>query len=217
MEHGIHKDKISVYPRGVNITRFHPEKANGFYKKYNAEGGINLLYVGRVSKEKNWNIWPRRLKSSPPSTKTPAWSWWGDGPYREQMQKRLAGKNILFTGYLDGEDLTEAYASSDFFVFPSTTDTFGNVVLEAQASGIPVIVTDQGGPMENMIPEKTGLVVKGKSVDSLVQAMAKMADSPSMLREMKVNAREYMQGRSFEAAFSQAWELYKDHGLKMAG
>ena len=64
-----------------------------------------------------------------------------------------------FTGYLKGHTLAEAYASADVFVFPSTTDTFtfGNVVLEAQASGLPVIVSDQGGPRENMVHGQTGL------------------------------------------------------------
>ena len=66
----------------------------------------------------------------------------GDGPYLEEMRQALVDYSCTFTGYLDGEDLAAVYASSDLFVFPSTTDTFGNVVLEAQASGIPVIVTD---------------------------------------------------------------------------
>ncbi|MGA7877143.1 MAG: glycosyltransferase [Desulfoferrobacter sp.] len=73
----------------------------------------------------------------------PSYSQLRDGPY---MQEELKGTPTVFTGYLQGEDLAAIYASSDLFVFPSTTDTFGNVVLEAQASGLPVIVTDCGGP-----------------------------------------------------------------------
>ena len=72
----------------------------------------------------------------------------GDGPYREELQTRCQGRPVVFTGLLEGEELAAAYASADAMVFPSTTDTFGNVVLEAQASGVPVIVTDLGGPAE---------------------------------------------------------------------
>ena len=70
----------------------------------------------------------------------------GDGPYREEMEQALGKTPTIFMGYVEGEALAEVYASCDLFVFPSTTDTFGNVVLEGQASGLPVIVTNCGGP-----------------------------------------------------------------------
>ena len=89
-----------------------------------------------------------------------------------------------FTGYLRGDELASIYASSDVFVFPSTTDTFGNVVLEAQASGLPVIVTDEGGPRENMIENKTGLIVEGNDTDSLVKAMRFLAIDPDRVQKM---------------------------------
>jgi glycosyltransferase involved in cell wall biosynthesis len=76
------------------------------------------------------------------------------------MRQDMAGTPCLFTGYLEGEGLAAVFASCDLFVFPSTTDTFGNVVLEAQASGIPVIVSDSGGPHENVVPGETGFVTR---------------------------------------------------------
>ncbi len=84
----------------------------------------------------------------------------GDGPYLDELKDLLAGTPCIFTGYRDGEELATIYASCDLFVFPSATDTFGNVVLEAQASGLPVIVTNSGGPQENMTPHKTGEIVQ---------------------------------------------------------
>jgi glycosyltransferase involved in cell wall biosynthesis len=132
----------------------------------------------------------------------------GDGPYREDMQQALHGFPALFTGYLHGEALAAAYASSDLFVLPSTTDTFGNVVLEAQASGLPVIVTDVGGPQENVIHGKTGMVVKGNDEENLKEAiLTLLADGPGR-KEMALQARTYAEGRSFEKAFLKTWDMY---------
>ena len=132
----------------------------------------------------------------------------GDGPYLDEMKAENRGLPCIFTGRLEGDDLEAAYASSDIFVFPSTTDTFGNVVLEAQASGVPVIVTDQGGPAENVIPEKTGLVVKGNCVHAILSAMESLVADPRRRSEMGRAAREYMEDRSFEAAFNETWKMF---------
>jgi glycosyltransferase involved in cell wall biosynthesis len=111
-------------------------------------------------------------------------------------------------GRLEGDDLDAAYASSDIFVFPSTTDTFGNVVLEAQASGLPVIVTDQGGPAENILPGETGLVMPGDCAISIFEAMASLVADSRRRSAMGRAARHYMESRSFEAAFDETWEMF---------
>ena len=109
--------------------------------------GPRLLYAGRVSREKDLHLLAeafRRLWAEQPDiTLTIV----GDGPYLEDLRQLLRGTPTTFTGYREGEELATLYATSDLFVFPSATDTFGNVVLEAQASGVPIIVTNQGGPM----------------------------------------------------------------------
>lgn len=209
IEKGISKDKIKVYPRGIDIERFTPAKRNGFFAKWNCKAkAIKLIYVGRVSKEKNLHLlvdaYRQLLQTTPLTLLTIV----GEGPYLEEMVQETAGLPCLFTGRLEGEDLAEAYASSDVFVFPSTTDTFGNVVLEAQASGLPVIVTDQGGPVENMVPETTGLVVKADCVKSLTAAMVALVNAPHRRLEMGQAARQYMDNRSFEAAFDKTWEMF---------
>jgi glycosyltransferase involved in cell wall biosynthesis len=132
----------------------------------------------------------------------------GEGPYLEEMQAEMADLPCIFTGRLEGDDLAEAYASSDLFVFPSTTDTFGNVVLEAQASGIPVIVTDRGGPMENILPDKTGLIVEADSEQAILDAMQSLIADHGRRLAMGLEARKYMQSRSFEAAFDKTWEMF---------
>ncbi len=78
---------------------------------------------------------------------------------------------------LKGHDLAEAYASADIFVFPSTTDTFGNVIIEAQASGIPVIVSDSGGPKELVEDRANGLITKSHDVDDFARAIRELASS----------------------------------------
>ena len=116
---------------------------------------------------------------------------------------------VTFTGFLEGEDLAQAYASSDIFIFPSTTDTFGNVVLEAQASGLPVIVTDKGGPKENLIPDVTGFVVPANNPDALIETVSMLTDNPDRLQKMKQDARKYMENRSLESAYLELWESYQ--------
>jgi glycosyltransferase involved in cell wall biosynthesis len=107
-----------------------------------------------VSKEKNLHLLVQAYRQLAESIDDLLLTIVEDGPYLGEMKKETADLPCLFTGRLDGKELEAVYAFSDVFVFPSTTDTLGNEVLEAQASGIPVIVTDCGGPAENIIPEK---------------------------------------------------------------
>ena len=192
IEKGVGRDKIKVYPRGVDIERFTPEKRNGFYSgRFKVKEAVKLLYVGRVSKEKNLDILAEAFKTVSAMRPELHLVVVGEGPYLEEMQRQLRGLPVTFTGYLEGEELTGCYASSDIFVFPSATDTFGNVVLEAQASGLPVIVTDFGGPCENLIEDKTGLIVEAGNADAMARAILRFSsDHPELLQYMKQSARK---------------------------
>jgi len=105
----------------------------------------------------------------------------GEGPYRRDLEKQLSGLPLTFTGVLEGIELTRAIASADIKLFPSTTDTWGNAPLEAQASGLPVIVSDAGGPTELMLDGITGLKIKG-NVQELFDAMRTLMDEPTRIR-----------------------------------
>lgn len=206
---GISAEKIQIYPRGIDTERFDPAKRNGFFKQWNCgENTTKLLYVGRVSKEKNLHLLVEAYRQLLERTSSVVLTIVGEGPYQEEMKKATADLPCIFTGLLEGEDLAEAYASSDIFVFPSTTDTFGNVVLEAQASGLPVIVTDQGGPVENILPQTTGLVVKADCIPSLTFAMHSLVTDSIKRQRMGLSARQHMENRSFEAAFDKTWEMF---------
>ena len=170
---------------------------------------MKLLYVGRVSKEKNLQLLGKAFKSLVRSHPELKLFIVGDGPYQDEMRRELAGAPCIFTGYLAGEELAEVYASCDLFVFPSTTDTFGNVVLEAQASGLPVIVTDAGGPQENVVEGKTGFIIPANE-DSLFNTIQMLIAQPQRLQEMGQAARDYVQQRSFGAAFQASWKMYEE-------
>ncbi|MGE4558415.1 MAG: glycosyltransferase [Desulfovibrionaceae bacterium] len=207
---GVNKEKIKVYPRGIDTERFTPGKRNGFFKRYGLDRPVKLLYVGRVSKEKNLAMLSEAFRNLCAKRADLHLVVVGEGPYLDEMREELKGLPATFTGYLDGEELASAYASSDLFVFPSTTDTFGNVVLEAQASGLPVIVSDQGGPCENMIPGATGLVMPSCNAEGLMQAMETLASDRQMRTTMGQAAREAMEERSFETQYLKAWKMYAD-------
>jgi glycosyltransferase involved in cell wall biosynthesis len=206
---GLDPAKVLLYPRGVNVQQFNPA-----YRSMSFRGGLGLkdeivlLYVGRISKEKDLPVLEQAFQELCRERKDVHLVVVGEGPYLEEMRRNLHGWPASFTGYLHGADLAQAYASSDVFVFPSTTDTFGNVILEAQASGLPVVVSDRGGPQENMLAGTTGLVVEGKDALALGQVLAELASDRPLLRRMGCAARAYMEKRSFENAFLEHWQLY---------
>lgn len=211
-ERGIKAEKIRIMPRGINTEVFHPSKQCDILTTNFGvdEAALKFLYVGRVSREKNLPILVNAFKALCKTSDKAHLTVVGDGPYADEMKHLLKDYPVTFTGYLSGEPLCRVYASADIFVFPSTTDTFGNVVLEAQASGLPVIVSDLGGPCENMLDQKTGIIVKSDDVAALSSAMQQFLNTPRLRGQMAEHARAYMEDRSFENAFMQSWEFYKE-------
>jgi glycosyltransferase involved in cell wall biosynthesis len=124
----------------------------------------------------------------------------GDGPYRQKMEELLAGLPVTFTGFLEGEDLPRAIASADAKLFPSTTDTWGNAPLEAQSSGLPVVVSDVGGPCELMEDGVTGIKIPGRDVEALYEAMITLMD-PKVRARMGENARAFVEANRVDEPF----------------
>lgn len=208
---GVSAHKIRLFPRGVDIRRFHPSKRDlPFLQQYINVDTFKLLYVGRVSKEKNLPMLAQVFRQISQSTDRVSLVVAGDGPYLAEMKRELAGTPCSFTGCIMGEELAKLYATCDLFVFPSTTDTFGNVVLEAQASQLPVVVTDTGGPHENVIPEKTGIVVPADNPTALTSAINSFINDRRKLKQMGKTARQYAEDRPFDKAFEQTWRMYTD-------
>lgn len=206
LDRGIPAEKLKLMPRGIDCEKFTPEKRDTrFWEMFGANGQLKFLYAGRVSKEKDLDTLTEaymRLFEEHPNVLL---SVVGDGPYLGEMKKKLPKNAAIFTGFLSGDALTRAYASSDVFVFPSTTDTFGNVILEAQASGLPAIVSDEGGPRELVQHGVTGFVTKAKNPEDLYLAMKKFVVDQSLRQQMSQTARARMRERSWDAAFETFW------------
>ena len=197
IDRGLSAAKTKPLPRWVDTSVFSPARRDpGFWGRYGLTGGgIKLIYVGRVSKEKNLALLADAFAEVIDAGADCSLVVIGDGPYRQEMKERLAGYPVLFTGFLGGETLSSAYASADIFVFPSATDTFGNVVLEAQASGLPVVVSDEGGPRELMVDGETGIVVPAGSREALVAAITRLLGEPEETERMGENARRFTEQR----------------------
>ncbi|OGP15585.1 MAG: glycosyl transferase family 1 [Deltaproteobacteria bacterium GWA2_54_12] len=193
IEKGVHAEKTRPLPRWVDTEAFSPGKRNmHIWNRYGLNGDFKFLYVGRVSKEKNLELLADAFIDIVRSGLHSDLVIVGDGPYRDDLEKRLRGYPVLFTGFLLGDELSTIYASSDLFVFPSATDTFGNVILEAQASGLPVIVSDEGGPKEIVIDGETGFVIKANSRELLVHIMKLFLENREMAASMGKKAKSFV-------------------------
>ncbi|MEY2544495.1 MAG: hypothetical protein QOE81_1956 [Verrucomicrobiota bacterium] len=205
VKRGIDPAKLKIFPRGLDTQLFHPTRRDSrFFEKFGAKNGqIRLLYVGRVSREKDLDLLAeayRRLRDEGLSIQLCVV---GHGPYSREFSESLP--EALFTGYLTGEKLAAAYASADIFVFPSTTDTFGNVIIEAQASGLPVIVSDSGGPKELVENDRNGLITKSHDVEDLTRAIRELVADPDRRKQMGNLARESVINRTWPNAFRKFW------------
>jgi len=211
VDRGIDPAKITLFPRGLDLALFDPaRREDAFWRRFGMkEGEIVLLYVGRISKEKNLDVLAcayRRLKEEGFPV---ALALVGDGPYLKDL-KESALPGVCFTGYLQGMDLAKAFASADIFLFPSTTDTFGNVVLEALASGLPAVVSDQGGPKELIVPGKTGFITKSLDTEDFTNAVRRLVKEEPLRRMMSSNARRSVRERDWEVAFEKFWGASAD-------
>ena len=202
---GFAREKLKILPRGLDTTLFSPEHRDPrFWQKFGEYNGVvHLLYVGRISKEKDLDVLAEAYRQLRAEGLPIGLYFVGDGPYLAALNQALP--EAVFTGYLRGKELAAAYASADVFVFPSTTDTFGNVVIEAQASGVPVIVSDTGGPKELVESNVNGIVTKSHDVDDLAQAIRELVKNKQKREEMSRQARQAVVDRSWPGAFRKFW------------
>ncbi len=209
IQRGLDKDRVRTIPHGTDTKTFHPCKRNGFWAKYfdNRPEVCKLLYVGRVAREKDLHVLAAAYKECLRHRESLKLIVVGSGPYLAQMRDDLSDGDVCFTGELRGEDLAQAYASSDIFVFPSATDTFGNAVLEAQASGLPVIVSDEGGARETMRENRTGLVFPARQPEGLASSILALAGRSGLRHRMGQRARAFSRNKSYQAAFEEQWAV----------
>jgi glycosyltransferase involved in cell wall biosynthesis len=205
IKRGFDPAKLKILPRGLDTELFNPARREpGFFERFGAYNGeVRLLYVGRISREKDLDLLAaayRRLRDEGLAVQLFVV---GHGPYSEAFAKSLP--EAIFTGYLSGAELATAYASADIFVFPSTTDTFGNVILEAQACGVPVVVSDSGGPKELVEDQTNGLITKSHDVEDFACAIRELVTNPPLRARMGKSARTSVIDRSWPSAFAKFW------------
>jgi glycosyltransferase involved in cell wall biosynthesis len=208
---GLRKRKLLILDRWVDTERFHPGMREAGYWSTPGEavpeGRVTFVYVGRLGIEKNLDLVAlafRRVHARHPDTQLVLV---GDGPYRATLERLCDGLPVRFAGFMNNVAVATALASADVKLFPSTTDTWGNAPLEAQACGLPVIVSNVGGPCELMEDGRTGFVVGGRDVDGLARAMEALLD-PVLRAEMGRNARAFAErnrvAQPFTAIFDSA-------------
>ncbi|MBL8764771.1 MAG: glycosyltransferase family 1 protein [Phycisphaerae bacterium] len=194
---------------GIDTTLFDPARRDEAIWDRVAPAsppGPRVLYVGRISVEKNLarlaDAWPAARARCAARGVCPGLFVVGDGPFRAELQRRLRGHGAHVLGFRHGPELASLYASSDLFVFPSRTDTLGQAVMEAQASGLPAIVSAAGGPARIVAEGVTGVVVTRDSDAAWADAIASLVrDEPrrrSMGRAAHARSRAWSFDRSFE-------------------
>jgi glycosyltransferase involved in cell wall biosynthesis len=189
--------RVRLWPQGVDARRFRPDKASLEWRERLSGGhasGRLLLYVGRLAPEKGIECLKTILREVPGTRLAIV----GDGPARRGLEREFAGTPAVFTGLLQGEDLAAAYASADAFLFPSTTDTLGLAMLEALASGLPIVAARSDASQEVVSEGENGLLYAANSAPALVAAVRRLFSDDAF--------REALAGRARAAAEKYDWE-----------
>lgn len=202
---------LHIWSRGVDCTLYHPNyEAQAVREKYSIKAKHILSYVGRIAPEKDIETLTHIIKQVNAKRKDSVhWLLVGDGPLAEELKEACKG-NVTFTGYLKGEELAQVYSSSDLMVFPSPTETFGNVVLESLACGTPVVGANAGGVKNIIADGKTGFLCEPKQADQFVASVESLLDDIETRNHMRLYAREYALSQSWEQIFENLLCHYED-------
>ena len=200
---GIGNERIVRWDRGVDTGRFDPARRD----ERLLGGELSVLYAGRISKEKNIDLLADAFELAHAQDPRLHLVLAGGGPEQPRLKQRLGGR-ASFLGWLEGSQLAAVYASADIFCFPSETDTFGQVVVEAQASGVAVLAVDAGGPRELIADGVDGLLAPPRA-DALAQALLGLADSAPLRARLGSAARRSVQERTWQRALERLGDGYR--------
>lgn len=200
---------LALWPRGISTERFSPLfRSEDCRARLNGAGKTVYLYVGRISAEKGLDVLMKSIAEFNRGHTEDSVFWiTGDGPYRAELEA-CGYPNVIFTGQQQGEELSRIYASADVFVFPSGTETFGNVLLEAMASGLPAICTDSGGVTDYTVHNQNALVTRFGNAADLECALEAMLD-PSLRSRIRENALRTAGEKSWEQVLDGLLEQYR--------
>ncbi len=199
---------VHVWQRGVDTKKYHPGNYDQAMRERLTNGHPEkklLLYVGRIAPEKELEKVRDVLEASDEFCMAMV----GDGPHRPALEKYFKGTQTVFTGFLQGEELAQAYASSDIFIFPSTTETLGLVILEAMASGLPIVAAKSGPTEEQINDGMTGVLYNPKKKGEFVQKVLTL-ENESYRQTLSEQARASSRHFSWEAQAEQLLGYYKE-------
>jgi glycosyltransferase involved in cell wall biosynthesis len=194
---GIAGERIGRWERGVDVGRFDPALRD----PASLTGELSVLYAGRLTTEKGADLLTDAFLAAQAADPRLHLVLAGGGPEEDALRTRL-GSHATFLGWLEGERLARAYASADIFLFASRTDTFGQVLLEAQASGLPVVAVAEGGPRSLIEDGRTGRLCP-PDARALASAVCELASSPVLRRRLGEGGLAAVRARTWERALGQ--------------
>jgi glycosyltransferase involved in cell wall biosynthesis len=204
-------ERAVLWRRGVDSSLFRPDRTGRLEIRKTLGWSANDLvisYVGRIAPEKNVDFLAEALGIVASQRPEARILMVGDGPSRSALEQRM-GSIAHFAGYRQGEALSDCYAASDIFAFSSLTETFGNVVLEAMASGLPVVAVRAGGVAESVRSGRTGILVEPSEPPArFASALLRLIEHPEQRIEMALAAREYALSQSWDAIMGGLRERY---------
>jgi glycosyltransferase involved in cell wall biosynthesis/predicted metal-dependent phosphoesterase TrpH len=224
---GVAQEKVLRWDRGVDTSRFDPSlRDESLVESWrtggsvdapcavphacvggNTEKQINVLYAGRITREKGAELLADAFLAALARDPRLHLVLAGGGPEQERLAEQV-GQHATFLGWLHGEDLARVYASADVFLFPSATDTFGQVILEAQASGLPVVAVGIGGPLTLIEDRVSGLLCE-PNAEQLADAVVELANSPLLRERLNRTALASVRERTWERALDLLGEGYR--------
>ncbi|HLA43420.1 MAG TPA: glycosyltransferase family 1 protein [Aggregatilineales bacterium] len=200
---------VGLWKRGVDAEKFHP----GFYDdemRFQLSDGhpedTILLYVGRLSSEKQIHTL-RPILEQVPRTRLAIV---GDGPFRGELEDHFVGTPTKFMGYLTGTTLSQAYASADIFTFPSALESFGLVLVEAMAAGLPVVTTLVGGAKDVVTEGVNGYTYPIGDTDRMIESVRRIISMPGNCDQMGAAAREFAETQTGDVMMDEVVECYAD-------
>jgi glycosyltransferase involved in cell wall biosynthesis/predicted metal-dependent phosphoesterase TrpH len=200
---GVAPERIGRWDRGVDVARFDPSRRD----PHSLPGEVTVLYAGRLTHEKGADLLADAFLRAHAHDPRLHLVLAGGGPEEGALRERL-GARATFLGWLDSEQLARVYASADVFLFASRTDTFGQVILEAQASGLPVVTVAEGGPLSLVEDGRTGLL-RPPEPDALAEAVLELARSPRLRRQLAGAGLAAVRERTWERALERLASGYR--------
>lgn len=201
---------LEIWGRGVDCNLYHPHYDKQLVREqYGIQKKYLLTYVGRLAPEKDVKTLITVAKSIPaPINEQIQWLIIGDGPMREELENE-APDNMMFTGYVKGEQLAAVYSASDLFVFPSSTETFGNVVLESLASGTPAIAANAGGVKTIIRNGVSGHLCQPGNTEEFRNSILTLLENEDLRKQMGIEGRNYALTQKWDRIFDGLiWHYY---------